>query len=144
MARLISALDDVRAVLLQARVVAVLGAHSDPGRPACYVPTYLKAQGYRVLPVNPRLAGQSLWGEPVRATLAEITEPVDLLDVFRRSEDLPDHLEEIRSLAPRVAWFQSGIRNDGVARRLIEAGIDVVQDRCTYADHRAFRLPPLR
>ncbi len=144
MARLISAPEDVRDVLLRSRTVAVLGAHSDPSRPAHYVPAYLSAQGFRVLPVNPRLVGESLWGEPVRASLAELSGPVDILDVFRRSADLPDHEAEIIALHPAVAWFQSGIRNDAVAGRLVAAGIDVVQDRCTLAEHRAFGLGPHR
>ena len=144
MAGLIVAPDALREILSRGRTVAVLGAHSDPSRPAHYVPAYLSGQGYRVLPVNPRLVGQSLWGEPVRANLAEIADPVDILDVFRRSADLPDHVAEIIALHPAVVWFQSGIRNDAVATRLVAAGIDVVQDRCTLAEHRAFGLAPHR
>ncbi len=132
--------DDVRNLLAGARVVAVLGAHREPERPAFYVPEYLHQHGYRVLPVNPQLAGEVLWGETVRGGLAEIGEAVDLVDVFRRPEALEGHLAEFLAMRPRAVWFQLGIRNDRVAAALVAAGIDVVQDRCTLADHRRFRL----
>lgn len=129
------------AVLARSRVVAVLGAQLDPRLPAHYVPAYLHRQGYRTLPVNPRHPGQVLWGEPVRAHLAELAEPIDIVDVFRRAERLDDHQADFLALEPRprVVWFQLGIRNDRVAGALADAGIDVIQDRCTMADHRRFR-----
>jgi hypothetical protein len=129
---------DVRGVLERARVVAVLGAHFESWRPAFYVPDYLRAQGMRILPVNPALVGRTLWGEPVRGSLGDLAEPVDVVDVFRRSDALPAHLDELRGMRPLppVVWFQSGIRNDAVAAALVAAGIDVVQDRCMLADHR--------
>jgi hypothetical protein len=135
----------VRRVLQDARTIAVLGAHVDPDRPAHYVPAYLAEQGYTILPVNPRFVGQRLWGQPVVATLPELDTPVDIVDVFRRSDAIPDHVDDILAMQPRpgLVWLQLGIRNDQAARRLIEAGIEVVQDRCTLADHRAFRLGPV-
>lgn len=133
---------DIERVLREARVIAVLGAHCEEHRPACYVPEYLHEQGYRILPVNPRLAGQTAWGEPARSTLAELRQPVDIVDIFRRSDAVGDHVEDILAMEPRpkVVWLQLGIRNDAAARRLVDAGIDVVQDRCTLADHRAFGI----
>ena len=130
---------EIRAILSRARTIAVLGAHHQPSRPAFYVPDYLHAQGYRVVPVNPTLVGTTLWGEPVRATLSEIGEPIDLVDVFRLAELLPGHLADLLGMKPlpRVVWLQLGIRNDAFAQALIAAGIDVVQDRCTLADHRS-------
>lgn len=131
-------------ILRDARVVAVLGAHGSPERPACYVPAYLVTQGYRVLPVNPALVGTSLFGEPVRATLAELAgEAVDVVDVFRRPELLPGHEADLLAMRPlpKVVWLQQGIRNDAFAERLRAQGIEVVQDRCTLADHRALGLP---
>ncbi|MDP2315838.1 MAG: CoA-binding protein [Pseudomonadota bacterium] len=140
--RAIVAQDDVRAVLVRARVVAVLGAHSDSSRPAHYVPAYMHGVGSRILPVNPLLVGQTLFGEPVRASLVDLGEPVDVVDVFRRPEALPAHLDELLGMRPlpAVVWFQQGIRNDAVAAALIAAGIDVVQDRCMLADHRRWGL----
>jgi len=132
----------ITAVLREARTVAVLGAHEQPTRPAFYVPDYLYGQGYRVLPVNPALAGKTLWGETVRATLAEITEKVDLVDVFRRPELLPEHLADILAMKarPRLVWLQQGIRNDDFAKAIEAAGMDVVQDRCTLAEHRRLHV----
>ena len=79
-----------------------------------------------------------LWGEPVRGSLTEIGEPVDVVDVFRRGEALPGHLEEILGMEPKpkVVWFQQGVRNDEVAAKLVQAGIQVVQDRCMKADYK--------
>jgi uncharacterized protein len=137
---------DIRRVLEEARTIAVLGAHEDPAKPASYVPAYLHERGYRVLPVNPVLRGKTLFGEVVRETLADIGEAVDIVDVFRRAEQLPAHLPDLLAMAPRprLVWLQLGIRNDAVARALIEASIDVVQDRCTLADHRHFGLGNVR
>jgi len=126
---------DVRAILAGSPTVAVLGIHTDPARPAHYVPAYLHQHGYRILGVNPALAGRELFGVPVVATLADLREPVDLVDVFRRPEALPDHLDELRGCAAPVVWFQLGIRNDAVAAALAASGKTVVQDRCTLADH---------
>ena len=139
MAELTATADIVNA-LRDARTIAVLGAHEDPARPAFYVPDYLFKQGYRILPVNAMLAGKTLWGQPVRASLAELGEPVDIVDVFRRSEAVPGHLDDILAMSPRprLVWLQLGIRNDAFARDVQAAGIDVVQDRCMLADHRAF------
>jgi len=135
--------DEVTRVLSQSRVIAVLGAHDEAGRAAFYVPDYLFEQGYRILPINPALAGRELWGEKVRRSLGELAgEQVDLVDVFRRPEALPGHLDELLAMkpAPKAIWFQLGIRNDAVAAKLVAAGIDVVQDRCTLADHRRLRI----
>jgi predicted CoA-binding protein len=128
----------LRRILREARTIAVLGAKADPSAPAHFVPAYLRDQGYRILPVNPTLAGRRLFGEPVAARLADLAEPVDVVEVFRRPEYLPGHAEEVLALAarPAVVWFQLGIRHDGAAERLARAGIRVVQSRCMMPDHR--------
>ena len=129
----------IRRLLVNSRTIAVLGASNRKGRPAYYVPEYLVRNGYEVLPVNPRHVGESIWEQPFLATLAEIDRPVDLVDVIRRAEDIPGHLDDILAMEPRpgAVWFQLGIRNDDAARRLEEAGIEVVQDRCILVEHRA-------
>ncbi len=129
---------ELRGVLQGAKVVAVLGAHPEPARPAHYVPAYLAEHGARIVPVNAVKAGEQLFGETVRASLTEITDPVDVVDVFRRSEALPGHLDEILAMRPlpKVVWLQLGVRNDEVAQRLVDAGIAVVQDHCMLAEHR--------
>lgn len=125
-------------ILREARAIAVLGAKAPPYEPAHYVPAYLLEQGYRILPVNPTIAGQRLFGVPVVPTLADLAEPVDVVEVFRRPEYLPGHAEEVLALArrPAVVWFQLGIRHDGAAERLARAGLRVVQDRCMMPEHR--------
>ncbi len=134
--------EDVEGVLREARTVAVLGAHQEAQRPAFYVPDYLFRHGYRILPVNPHLVGRVLWDQPVVATLAELGEAVDVVDVFRRGDAVPGHVPDILAMAPlpAVVWLQLGIRNDEAATELVAAGIDVVQNRCMLADHRAFGL----
>jgi predicted CoA-binding protein len=141
----VRSLERVREILTSARTIAVLGASTKTDRPAHYVPDYLYAQGYRVLPVNPLHRTERLWGEPFRAQLQELAEPVDIVDVFRLAIALPQHLADFLAMrpAPKVVWFQLGIRNDEVAAQLIAAGIEVVQDRCTLADHRRLAIPPI-
>ncbi len=125
-------------VLHQARTIAVLGAKAGADAPAFYVPASLAARGYRILPVNPTLTGQSLFGVPVAPALADLSEPADVIEVFRRPEFLPGHAREILALPwrPDVVWFQLGIRHDGAAEMLARAGIRVVQDRCMMPEHR--------
>lgn len=137
---------DLATILREARTVAVLGAHPDPDRPAHYVPDYLHRQGYRILPVNPSYGEEELWGRRPAATLAELDEPVDVVVVFRRSERVADHLDDLLAMdpRPRTTWLQLGIRDDAVADRLEAEGIAVVQDACMLAEHRRRGLGPVR
>ena len=130
--------DGLRRIFEEAHTIAVLGAKADPGAPAYYVPAYLAEQGYHILPVNPRLSGRSVHGEDAVDDLSELSEPADVIDVFRRPEYLLDHAEEILAMPqrPAVVWFQLGISHDGAAERLAREGIRVVQDRCMMPDHR--------
>ena len=130
----------LRRILSTSPTIAVLGIHHDAARPASYVPAYLHQHGYRIIGVNPALVGTELFGEPVRASLADLDEPIDLVDVFRRPDALPAHQAELAASSAPVIWFQLGIRHDAVAAALAAAGKTVVQDRCTLADHRRFGL----
>ena len=132
----------IREILTTSPTIAVLGVHHEPEKAAFYVPEYLHDEGYKIIGVNPRFTDQTLFGEPVRATLAEIQEPVDIVDVFRKAEDIPGHVEDILAMKPRpkVVWFQLGIKNDDAAKILEAAGIVVVQNRCTLADHQRLGL----
>ena len=130
----------LKRILQESHTVAVLGASTTPHRPAFYVPDYLHAHGYRVLPVNPTHAGETQWGEPFRNTLAELGEPIDMVDVFRRPELLMAHLDDLLACRPKVVWLQQGIQSDPLAAALDREGIDIVQDECTYALHRRFGL----
>jgi len=129
-------MENLRAFLLQTRTIAVLGAHPNPAKAAFYVPEYLARKGYTVLPVNPAYAGQVLWGQPVVSKLTDLAVPLDIVEVFRRSEALPDHLEEILAVRPKLVWLQSGIANEAFAEALQQAGIQVVQNRCLMVVHR--------
>lgn len=132
----------LREILTTSPTIAVLGIHDEPEKAAFYVPEYLHDEGYRILGVNPARVGMTLFGEPVRATLAELTEPVDIVDVFRRSEAVPGHVEDILAMKPhpRVVWLQLGIKNADAAKILEAAGITVIQNRCTLADHQRLGL----
>jgi predicted CoA-binding protein len=128
--------DQLRALLASVRRIAVLGAHPDPARPAYYVPDYLHRQGYHILPVNPVHAGETLWGETVRARLGDLGERADVIDVFRRADQLAAHVDDILAARPALVWLQSGIRNEAVAHALEDAGVPVIQDRCLMVEHR--------
>ena len=125
-------------ILRDAKTVAVVGAKADPAEPAHYVPAYLHARGYRIVPVNPKLTGRRLHDAPTVARVADLPEPVDVIEVFRRPEYLSGHAAEILALPwrPHAVWFQLGIRNDSAAESLARAGIQVVQDRCMMPEHR--------
>jgi predicted CoA-binding protein len=132
----------LKEILAGSPTIAVLGIHHAAEKAACYVPDYLHDAGYRILGVNPTLVGRVMFGEPVRATLAELAEPVDVVDVFRRGERIGDHVEDILAMAPRprVVWLQLGIRNDDAAHILEASGITVIQNRCMLADHQRLGL----
>jgi uncharacterized protein len=132
----------LREILSTSPTIAILGIHQEPEKAAFYVPEYLHDEGYRILGVNPRFVGQTAFGEPVRATLAELAEPVDIVDVFRRAERIPTHVEDILAMSPRprVVWLQLGIKHEEAAAILEAAGITVVQNRCTLADHQRLGL----
>lgn len=129
-------------VLARARRIAVLGIKPETkaSAPAHYVPAYLQKAGYEVIPVPTYYPDVThILGEPVFRRLADIPGEVDLVVVFRRSADVPAHVEDILAKSPDAVWFQLGIEHDEVAARLADAGIDVVQNRCTMIDHRMLR-----
>lgn len=129
---------DLRDRFAATRTIAVLGANTEPGKPAHYVPEYLAAHGFTVLPVNPGFVGRTLWGHTCVATLAELREPVDMVDVFRRPDALMAHVPDILAMQPlpKIVWLQLGIRHGEFARTLSDAGIEVIEDRCTLTEHR--------
>jgi predicted CoA-binding protein len=129
----------IRELLAGTRTIAVLGikTESQANQPAFYVPSYLASRGFEVIPVPvyyPQVT--HILGQQVYRKLVDIPFDVDLVNVFRRPEDVPAHLEDILTKRPAAVWMQSGIRHDAVAARLAEAGIKVVQDRCLMVDHR--------
>ncbi|MGK7313172.1 MAG: CoA-binding protein [Candidatus Longimicrobiales bacterium M2_2A_002] len=135
--------DEVRSILERTERIAVLGIkpESRSGKAAFYVPRYLQNVGYDVVPVPTYYPDVTeILGEPVYREVADVPGHVDMVDVFRRPRDIPPHVDDIIAKRPDVVWFQLGIRNDDAAERLARAGIKVVQNRCTMADHRRFGL----
>jgi len=128
-------------LLASARTIAVVGYTGKPGRPVTTVSEYLRAQGYRIIPVNPRLRGREIDGERAYDRLQDIPKDVriDLVDVFRRGEFLDDVVDDaIAARAPAI-WFQLGLGNVAAAERAERAGMKIVWDRCTAVAHRAMR-----
>lgn len=123
--------DEVK-ILRDSKTIAVLGVKSDPGEVSRDIFEYLIDKKYDVYGVNPKIAGQTVANRPVTATLAEIKIPIDIVDIFRASQHLPMHVDDILSMnpLPKVVWFQQGIRNDSVAKLLEDHGITVIQDYC--------------
>ena len=123
----------IACILRQAHTIAVVGAKEGAFEPAFFVPRYLQSQGYRIIPVNPKF--QTVLGQPCLASLPEVTEPVDIVNVFRAPHNLMPHTREALQLGPRVFWMQEGIAHGEAAQLLAEAGILVVQNRCIMRDH---------
>jgi len=131
----------IREVVKSSKRVAVLGIKTEQhsGQPAFYVPEYLSQAGVDVVPVPVYYPDVThILGKPVFRRLVDIPGELDLVDVFRRPQDIDQHVEDILAKKPKAVWFQSGIRNDAAAERLARAGIKVVQDRCLMVDHRRY------
>jgi hypothetical protein len=129
---LVESREGITSILAETKRIAVLGIKTEAqrDRPAFYVPEYMAEAGYEIVPVPVYYPDVSeILGEPVYRTLAEIPEPVDMVNVFRRAQDIPPHLPDILAAHPKVVWIQTGIRNDAAAETLARAGIKVVQDR---------------
>ncbi len=130
--------EGLKALLLNTRRIAVLGIKTEQQAhlPAFYVPQYMHQAGYEIIPAPvyyPEV--EVILGQKVYRRLADIPGEIDLVNVFRRSYDLNQHVEDILAKAPQAVWLQSGIRNDKVAEELARAGIKVVQDRCRMIEH---------
>ncbi|HTT80514.1 MAG TPA: O-acetylhomoserine aminocarboxypropyltransferase [Stellaceae bacterium] len=120
----------LRAILERVQTIAMVGASSNWNRPSYFVMKYLQGKGYRVIPVNPGIAGQELLGERVYASLKEIPDKIDMVDIFRPSSEAPRIVEEAIAVGAPVVWMQLGVRHDAAAARAAAAGIDVVMNRC--------------
>ena len=128
-------------LLQQYRHIAIVGISADPYRPSHFVAIYMQAEGYDIVPINPRYAGQTLLGKRVYASLTEAKEAgeeIEIVDVFRRAEDVPPIAEEAIAIGAKVLWLQLGIRNDEVCKRAQEAGLVFVQNRCIKIEHARF------
>jgi predicted CoA-binding protein len=128
-------------LLQQYQHVAIVGISSDQYRPSHFVAIYLQAEGYDIVLVNPRYAGQTILGKKVYASLTEAKaagETIEIVDVFRKPEDIPPIAEEAIQIGANVLWLQLGIRNDEAGKRAQEAGLTFVQDRCIKMEHARF------
>ena len=129
---------DLKRLFETVRTIAVVGCSPRPERAGHYVARYLQELGYRIIPVNP---GQTeILGEKCYASLRDIPEPVDMVDCFRRAEDIPPVVEDAIAIGAKFIWMQLGIVNEEAAQRAMDAGIEVVMDRCPKIDYpRLFR-----
>ena len=129
--------DFLRRVLKRTRVVAIVGVSANPVRPSYFVARYMKLKGFRVIPVNPGLAGQTLFGETVYATLADIPFDVDMVDIFRRSDAVPAIVDEALARWPDLGtiWMQIGVEHAEAAATAEARGVDVIQNRCPKIEY---------
>ena len=122
--------------ILQAyRVLAVVGLSSSVWRPSFGVSEYMQSAGYRIIPVNPNETG--VLGQPAWSSLEDVPEPVEIVNIFRRSEYVPEVVRSAIRIGARVIWMQEGVVHEGAARDARDAGLDVVMDRCLLKEHMA-------
>lgn len=131
--RHVSDIETLRRILATNRTIAVVGLSADWFRPSHFVAKYLQQHGYRIVPVNPRY--ESILGERCYARLEDIPEPVDMVDVFRRTEDVGPIADSAIAIGARCLWQQIGVKNEAAAARARAAGLDTVMDRCVKIEH---------
>ena len=129
--------EDVRNILTSSKTIAVVGLSNKPDRPSHEIASYLKDEGYRIIPVNPVIT--EALGEKAYPSLRDIPERVDVVQIFRKSEDVPPIVEDAIAIGAKVVWMQSGIVNEEAAARAEAAGLKVVMDACMRAEHRTLR-----
>jgi predicted CoA-binding protein len=120
----------IRRILRDVDTVAMVGASTNWNRPSYFAMKYMQDKGYRVIPVNPGSAGKTLLGEEVVASLKDITVPVDMVDIFQRSDRVPPIVDEAIEIGAKVIWMQLTVRHDEAAKKAEEAGLTVIMDRC--------------
>ena len=127
----------IRSILTSVKTIAVVGASANDVRPSYFVMKYMIDKGFRVLPVNPGHAGREILGQTAFASLADLPEPVDMVDIFRASSAVPGVTDQILAMdpLPKVVWMQLTVRDDDSAARLEENGIQVVMDRCPKIEY---------
>ncbi len=125
----------IERILRKVKTIAAVGLSANDMRPSFFAALYLRNKGYRVIPVNPRYAGEEILGERVIASLDELKAPPDMVQVFRRSEEAPAVVEDAIRVGAKVVWMQLGVRHDQAARRAEDAGLEVVMDRCPKIEY---------
>jgi len=132
--------DEIRALLESARTIAMVGASDSPDKPSWGVMQALQDHGYRVIPVNPRITGEHVHGEFVWRELAQIGDPIDIVDIFRRSADVPALVDEAIAAGAKAVWMQLGVISPDGAAKAEAAGLQVVMDRCPKIELRRLGL----
>ena len=129
--------DAIRAILTSVKTIAMVGASANTARPSYFVLKYLSERGFTMLPINPGLAGGTILGLPVYASLADVPQPIDMVDVFRRSDAVGEVVDAALALAipPKVIWMQLGVRDDAAAARAEAKGVQVVMNRCPKIEY---------
>lgn len=127
----------LKEILTQTRTIALVGASANPEKPSFRVGQFLTEKGFKVIPINPGLAGQTLWGQTVVAALADIDGPVDMVDIFRRSEAVPPVVDEALAAFPdlKVIWMQLGVENAEAAAKAEDRGVTVIQNYCPKIEY---------
>jgi predicted CoA-binding protein len=136
--------EDITELLANARTIAMVGASDRPDRPSNRVMKFLQDQGYRVIPVNPQITGEHIHGEYVWRELAQLGEPIDIVDIFRRPIAAGEAVDEAIAVGAKAVWMQIGVINEEAARRAEEAGLKVVMDRCPKIEIPRLGLTPIR
>lgn len=135
--------DDIADLLGRVRTIALVGASDRPDRPSYEVMRFLQQHGYRVIPVNPQITGEHVHGEYIWRELAQIGEPIDLVDIFRNSAAAGDAVNQAIACGAKAVWMQLGVVNEEAAARAEAAGLAVVMDRCPKIEIARLGLPPV-
>ena len=120
----------IRRILRDTNVIAMVGASTNWNRPSYFAMKYLQVKGFRIIPVNPRAAGEELLGETVYASLKDIPDPVEMVDIFQRADRVPAVVDEAIEIGARIVWMQLTVRHDEAAKKAEAAGLTVIMDRC--------------
>jgi len=136
--------EDISQLLQETRTIALVGASDNPGRASFGVMRFLQGQGFRVIPVNPRITGEHVHGEYVWRELAQIGEPIDLVDIFRNSADAAAAVDDAIAVGAKAVWMQLGVINEEAAAKAEAAGLKVVMDRCPKIEFARRGLAPIR
>ncbi len=126
--------EEIRDILQSARTIAVVGLSDKPDRPSHGVAAYLQAHGYRIIPINP--AVREVLGEKAYARLQDVPEPIDVVDIFRRPEHVPEIVDAAIAVGAKVVWLQDGVVHEAAAAKARAAGLRVVMDKCMLREHR--------
>ena len=130
---------ELKKLLENAKTIAVVGLSPDPSRPSYGVASYLQSKGYKIIPVRP--GTEEVLGEKAYASLKEIPVPVDIVDVFRSPEHMPQVVDEALAIHPKAVWMQLGISHEEAAQKVSKAGLKVIQDRCILIEHKKLLHP---